>query len=137
MIDALLLAVERLNATLAEENAALSALDLPRAAAMLAAKRSVAEGFLAAGSALERAGIGRVTGTTRRSAEAAFSRLATLAETNRSLLQRAIDVQTRVLGTVARAVPRAALQAATGYGAHGRMAHGSGRPPAIAVCARA
>lgn len=134
MIDAVLRSAENLNAMLAEENAALTALDLPRAVALLAAKQSAVAAFMMARDVAEPAALDR---TARQAAEPIFRRLTALAEENRALLRRAIDVQARVLGTIARAMPHAAMRGGSGYGAQGRLAQGTGRPTAIAVCARA
>ena len=84
--------------TLEAENAALAALDLPRAAGMLADKqRAVAE--------LRR----RADRAGRRSeaAERMARRLQALAIENKRLLERAIAAQGRVIGVVARAATAA------------------------------
>ena len=136
MIQTLIAAATRLADTIEQENAALTALDLPRAAAMVAAKQLAAEEFTAAKTVVEQAGVPPLRGEPRRAMEQALRRLAPLAEANRALLQRAITVQDRVIGVIARAMPRAAMQQAPRYGSHGEMAR-TGRPPAIAISAHA
>ncbi|MDA8048433.1 MAG: hypothetical protein M0002_00185 [Rhodospirillales bacterium] len=126
LIDA---AVELADA-LARENEALTRLDLARAAAMLAAKRRAAEAFEQARSAANR---GPAAGKPKlvRTVE---EQLAALAEENRALLERAIRVQRRVIGTIAEALPRAA--SAGRYRADGVPAAGR-KVPAFALSARA
>jgi len=115
----------RLADALARENEALAALDLPRAAGMLADKQRAADAFFAAQTLLPDS----APGTPAR--EVAV-RLGMLAEENRRLLERAIVVQERVIGTLAHAVRPKAL----GYGARGGRTVAS-RPGAIALSARA
>ena len=119
----------RLADALVRENQALAALDLPRAASMLADKQRAADAFFAAQTLL-------ADGTPAEPNAAArdvAARLGTLAEENRRLLERAIAVQGRVIGTLARAVRPEAL----GYGAHGGRTTVASRPGAIALSARA
>ncbi len=97
MTDDLLRTMTRLADTVAAENAALRALDLPGAARLLPEKQAVAALLTAARAA---AGAGAKPSPALRSAAA---RLRTLAEENRRLLERAIAVQTRVLGVLAGA----------------------------------
>lgn len=90
--------------TLESENAALAALDLPRAAGLLADKeRAVAE--LAAA---------QTAPVPREAAERMARRLRALAAENKRLLERAITAQGRVIGVIAQAA--AATTAPTGYG---------------------
>jgi hypothetical protein len=107
----------RLAAILSEENAALAALDFPRAVALLPAKTLAAEAVLAAPDAT------------------AAPLLAPLAEENRRLLQHAMSVQGRVIEIIARAIPRALQQTGACYGAQGKVP--CPRMPAISVSARA
>ena len=128
MSPALIDAAIRLADALARENQALAALDLPRAAGMLADKQRAADAFFAAQTLL-------VNGAPAEPSAAAMdvaARLGTLAEENRRLLELAIAVQGRVIGTLARAVQPEVL----GYGAHGGRTAAS-RPGAIALSARA
>jgi hypothetical protein len=113
--------------TLAEENAALAALDLPRAAAMLAGKQHAAARFIE----VQASPIGA---THRQAAEQLAQRLRSLAAENRVLLERAIIAQGRVIGVIARAAAPAV--APSGYGRRGRSCH-AGRPAAYALSARA
>jgi hypothetical protein len=112
---------------LAEENAALAALDLPRAASMLADKQRAVAGFLAMrdaqGGAMQHAMI-----------EPLARRLQTLSQENRTLLERAIAVQGRVIGVIARAAAPAVASA--GYAARGVTGYAT-RPMAFALTARA
>jgi len=128
MTEDLATAAARLTEILAAENAALAALDLPRAGAMLAEKTRAAEAFVAAG----RANRGSLAGT----GAGAPVRLRALVAENQRLLQQAITVQGRVIGIIARAVSRALRDpVATRYGAQGRAA--PARLSAVAISARA
>ncbi len=111
MTQALTAAAAALAATLAEENAALAALDLGMAAALLAKKRAAAEAFARAQA--------EPTDPADVAQRALAARLRDLAEENRVLLERGLRVQARVLELVARAVPRLA---APRYGARGAPA---------------
>jgi hypothetical protein len=86
---------------LARENAALAALDLQGAAALLDAKRQAADAFTAA------QGAGGAAARDAPALRALADRLRTLTEESRRLLENGLQVQGRVLGCVARAVPRA------------------------------
>ena len=106
-----------LSATLEAENAALAALDLPRAAALVADKqRAIAD--LAAAEAP----------AANPAAERMARRLRALALENKRLLERAIAAQGRVIGIVAQA----AAATPDGYGGQRRQ-----RPPPVALSARA
>jgi hypothetical protein len=127
MSQELIAAARLLADTLAEENAALTALDLPRAASMLADKQRAVTGFLTACDA-ER-------NTTPNATIAPLAQLLqSLLEENRTLLERAIAVQGRVIGIVVRAA--APGVAPWGYSAQGTLGHHA-RPTAFALCARA
>jgi len=128
MTDALADAAARLAEVLTAENAALAALDLPRAGAMLAEKTRAADAFVAAQQAFH--------GKMPNADAATPMRLRALAAENQVLLQRAITAQGRVIGVIARAVSRATRDpVTTRYGAHGRAA--PTRLSAVAVSARA
>ncbi len=112
----------RLLDVLERENAALAALELSRAAPMLAEKQEAAAAFTHAcqqgrtSTPAEAAGLARLV-----------PRLNEAASRNRRLLERGIAVQGRVLAVIARAVPRAlAAQApercSPRYGARGAAA---------------
>jgi hypothetical protein len=108
-------AAVRLADVLARENAALAALDLSRAAAMLAEKQEAASGFALA---WERA---RPAGVNGAEILSLARRLDTAVAENRRLLERGIAVQGRVLAVVARAIPPALAAEAPRYGAGGRQ----------------
>jgi ferric-dicitrate binding protein FerR (iron transport regulator) len=110
MNDDLIVAATRLADTLAEENAALAALDLPRAASILADKQRAAAGFIAAQSMPLSA-----------ARHDAIERVAALATENRALLERAMTVQSRVIGVIARAAAPAIEPSV--YGAQGERRH--------------
>lgn len=108
--------------TLEAENCALTALDLPRAGAMLARKqRALAD--LAAAAA-------RANTQSHHAADRVARRLQSLAIENKRLLERALAAQGRVIEVVAPAA--ASADAPTGYG----PAHGQ-RPAAFALSAKA
>ena len=120
MTKDLITAGTRLAETLETENAALAALDLPRAAGMLADKRSAVAEFDAV----------RTAAAPSEAAQRMARRLQGLAMENKRLLERAIAVQGRVIGVVARAATAATEPA--GYGPdRGR------RPAPMAFSARA
>lgn len=106
---------------LERENAALAMLELPAATALLAQKQAAAAAFAAA---LEQA-----PGIVPAQAE----HLRAVAERNRRLLEQALLVQRRVVGMVARAVPKALAPAAR-YGATGAVA--AARTAPVVVSAR-
>jgi|tagenome__1003787_1003787.scaffolds.fasta_scaffold20704560_1 hypothetical protein len=89
-------AASRLAGVLAQENAALQRMDLPAAAALVPAKEAalaeMARDTPLSSNALSPAVL------------ALGQRLADLAEENRILLERAIGVQTRIVGMIARAI---------------------------------
>jgi hypothetical protein len=93
-------AAARLAEALHRENAALASLDLTRATALLAEKTAAADHLMdAVGSAEAPAMDARAT-------ILAAHRLRELADENRRLLERAIQVQSRVVGTVRKAAIR-------------------------------
>ena len=116
--------------TLARENAALLALNLPAAVALLVEKQRDADAFAAAHARLAAEG-GMLDGV----AETVAARLAGLAAENKRLLERALLVQQRVIGSIARALPRA-LMTAPRYDAGGGIA-AAARPPPVALAAQA
>jgi hypothetical protein len=123
----LIAAASLLADTLVAENTALAALDLPRAAAMLADKQRAADGFIAAQAM-------PVAAPRHEATERTLRRLQSLVAENRALLERAIVVQGRVIGVIARAA--AATVAPAAYGAPASRRHAS-RPAAFALSARA
>jgi len=120
MSDEMTTAAELLADTLAAENAALAALDLPAATALLAEKRRATQSLLSAPPA---------GATHRRAAEQALDRLRRLSEQNRALLERAIAVQGRVIEIVASAAMQAC--APPRYGAYGPIVDVSPRALAL------
>ena len=115
---------------LARENEALGRMDLARAAAMVGAKRRAAEAFAAASG-----GEAKGPETIARLAPPLQRQLAQLAEENHRLLERAIRIQGRVIGTIAGALARSAKQQG-GYGADGARAPRA-QTPALTFSARA
>ena len=114
MTAPLLAAAARLEAVLRAENAALAALDIVGAAALLGEKLSASRAVSISAA-----------GAVGPDAAAAALRLRTLAAENTQLLERAMQVQRRVMDLVARA----ARQAAPGplrYGARGAAMPGTG-----------
>ena len=122
-----------LAATLTQENAALTALNLAGAAALLREKEGAMIAFTAAQRSAAEQPAGPLSGGDREVAEQLGRQLADLAAENRRLLERAILVQRRVVGAVVRAVPKA-LGGAARYGAGGAMA--VRRPPPVVMSAR-
>ena len=120
MTKDLITAGTRLAETLETENVALAALDLPRAAGMLADKRSAVAEFDAV----------RTAAVPSEAAQRMARRLQALAMENKRLLERAIAVQGRVIGVVARAATAATEPASYGP-ERGR------RPAAMAFSTRA
>ena len=110
------------------ENEALLALDFPRVVALLERKHAAADAF--AGLSGE-GGMSRDLGARSRIA----TQLEALAAENKTLLERAIDVQGGVIAAVLRAAPRPRVEASR-YTAAGAMANAT-RMPALALSARA
>ena len=107
--------------TLTEENAALAALDLKRAGALLAGKERAVAVFSAA-----------LTGSSPDEAERPLAqRLRSLADENKTLLERAIAAQGRVMAVFAQAAARQ-----PGYGAPSSRTS-SCRPVPFALAAQA
>ena len=120
MSDDMMTAGTVLADVLTAENAALAALDLPRAGAMLARKQR---------ALADLAGV-QDRPTSHDAAERMARRLRGLAIENKRLLERAITAQGRVVGVIARAATT--TTAPTGYG----TARGW-RPAAFALFSRA
>ena len=117
----LVTAAQNLADVLAEENAALTVLDVRRAGALVAGKERAIASFSAAlaGSTLDEAG------------RAVAQRLRSLADENKTLLERAIAAQGRVMAVFAQAVARQ-----PGYGASSSRTS-SCRPIPFALAAQA
>jgi hypothetical protein len=90
-------AANRLADVLARENAALKRMDFPAAIALVTAKE-------AALADLARDAASVPAGVRSPAVVALAQRLTGLAEENRTLLDRAIAVQTRIVGIIARAI---------------------------------
>ena len=116
MTQDLLGSIVRLASVLEAENAALAAMDLPAAAALVAEKREATTAFDTA----------RVATPVTPSAALrdAAARLGSQAEDNRRLLERAMKVQTRVLGIIVGAARSS--NPVQGYGRSGAYAARAG-----------
>jgi hypothetical protein len=132
---ALIEASVALAATLAHENALLAALDLRGAAALLGQKEAAAATFMAVQTGVAAGEPGALDAAERDMAKELGLRLQDLAAENRRLLERAIHVQRRVVGVVAKAVPRA-MAGPPRYGATGAMTSVR-RPPPVVLSRRA
>lgn len=135
MTRALIDAAVALAATLVQENAALAALDLAGAASLLDQKETAATSFAVAQRHAFEQATGPLAGPERDVAEQLGRQLHELAGENRRLLERALLVQRRVVGAVAKAVPKAMAGPAR-YGATGAMT-ATRRPPPVVISARA
>lgn len=125
--NSIFIAAQALCAVLDEENAALQRFDVPRATALVPAKRSATDALLLA----QRQGALSPSPESLALAE----RLQHAALQNKKLLERAIEAQKRVMGCIARAVPRAISQGGR-YGAKGAVPKPA-MTPAVALSARA
>ncbi len=122
-------AAAQLVAVLAEENAALAALDYRRVGDFVDRKRAALDALNAAP-----APSGQISGEQDPVRQALAVRLKQLVEENRELLRRAIKVQNRIMGVVASAARQA--QAPVGYGARGARPRSS-VASAVALIVRA
>jgi hypothetical protein len=120
---------------LTQENRALAALDMAKAMTLLEQKQRATLAFVTAQARAASAPASPLAAEQRRLAEHAAAQLQDLAEENKRLLEHAITVQGRVIGALARVVPRA-LARTPRYGAGGAIA-GTPRPPPVALSARA
>ena len=107
-MTAMLAAAGRLERVLIAENAALQAMNLDALAALLQEKGAAVAGLMAA-----------QPGARTPEMQAQAARVRSLASENRRLLERARDVQDRVLRLVASAARQAGLRDAARYGAAG------------------
>ena len=128
MTSEMIAAAVRLAELLDRENTALAALDLPRAAQMVADKQRAVAAF-----AVAHAAAGTLATLQRATAEDTARRLQALSAENKRLLERAIAVQGRLIGTIARALPPSG---GPRYGAGGSVEQ-HGRPVAYTLAARA
>lgn len=125
MTDDLVALTERMNTVLAEENALLDALDLPGAVALLGRKRDAL-------AALQDAVSRSQSTSAALSAEAdklrdSLERLAVLGRANRTSIERGLALQTRLIQTIAQAVPRGRASEAPVYQPDGHQV--PPRPP--------
>ncbi len=130
MIEAVMNAAQRLMEALRAENAALARLDLTAAADLAGPKRQAAEAFAAAYDAAHRSG-SRAEGEERRRAEEVALHLKDLTAENRRLLERAINLQSRVIEAIAGAVRPPGPGT---YGERGRVR--AGRPAPVSFASR-
>ncbi len=131
MMQPLMIAAQRLAEALRAENEALARLDLSSAAALAGPKRQASDAFAAAYDAANRTG-SRAEGPERARAEEIALRLSDLGAENRRLLERAIDLQSRVIETIAGA---ARPERPATYGDRGTTRQG--RTPPLSFTARA
>jgi flagellar biosynthesis/type III secretory pathway chaperone len=129
MMESLMNAAQRLAEALRAENEALARLDLTEAAALALPKRQASDAFAAAYAAARGSGA-RVEPAARADAEAVAARLRDLSAENRRLLERAIDLQARVIETIAGA-------ARPSGGTYGERGAARGQRGAVAVTTRA
>jgi hypothetical protein len=122
MTEDLLARTECLNQVLAEENALLDALDLPAAVGLLERKRlavaALQEVLPNDPSALD------LSPEDAEGLRESIDRLMQLGQENRAALERGLALQTRLIQTIAQAVPRARALDAPLY-----QANGSQLPP--------
>ena len=132
MSNELMLAAHALGEVLQAENAALAAHDHVAATRLLGEKQRRIAAFDLARAVT----VPLLDGPARDEAHAFGLELQALAGRNVALLERAMDVQSRVIGIVADAARRQARAAAPGYGRRGRISPVS-RPDAYAIVSRA
>jgi hypothetical protein len=122
MAEDLLKLTERLNEVLVEENALLDALDLPAAVGLLERKRiavaALQEAVSGGPSELE------LTPEDAENLRECVARLMQLGQENRERLERGLALQTRLIQTIAQAVPRARASDGPLY-----QSNGSQTPP--------
>lgn len=131
MMKPLIIAAQRLTEALRAENEALARLDLTGAAALAVPKQQASDAFAAAFAAASRTG-SKAEGTERARAEELALRLRDLGAENRRLLERAIDLQSRVIETIAGATRPPGPGT---YGERGLQRDGRQRP--LSVSSRA
>ncbi len=127
MTRAVIDAADQLSELLEQENAALQRMDITAATALVEAKQQAIAALVAAQ--------GQAAASDAAEIQASTQRLSDLAAANRSLLERAMVVQDRILSMIASALPRASGREG-GYGAGGRNVTPNALPP-MALSARA
>jgi len=130
MTESLMQSATELANTLAEENRALGSLELARAVTLLDAKLRATSAFIAA-QAREASNPDELR-TRRQLIQDAAVRLRDLAADNKRLLEHAIRVQGRVIGSIVEALPKV-TSGVQRYGASGAMAASRVRPIALAA----
>jgi hypothetical protein len=108
---------EALNGVLAEENALLNALDLPAAVALLDRKRDAVAALQNTLPTWKAAA--ELSAEDAEKLRDSMQRLAELSHENRAAIERGLALQTRLIQTIARAVPRARAQEAPIYQPNG------------------
>ena len=116
---------------LASENDALSKMDLAGAAAIYPRKDAAVAAFTGAQRRLGEGIAAALDAEQQRLARELTERLRALAEENKRLLERAIHVQSHVLGTIARAVSQMAPRPQPRYGASGTLTEPRRQPPVV------
>ena len=125
MFEELGVLTERLSEVMEEENMLLDDLDLAGAAGLLARKRDAVAALQGAVAAFDRtAGLPEEQATALRHS---VERMQTLAEMNRTAIERGVALQMRVIQAIATAVPRARAAEAPVYQPDGSKA--PPRPP--------
>lgn len=133
MIEDLMSAAKSLTEVMARENVALRAMDLVQAVALLEQKGRATAAFSTASAAAAASGLSPAQ--RRHAIEQIGNQLRELAADNRALLERAMLVQRRILGTVAEAAPKA-MAGAPRYDARGGVDGGRRLAP-VALSTRA
>ena len=122
MNETLIEPTDALNGVLAEENALLNALDLPAAVKLLDRKRDAVaalQNTLAGWKAAAELNAPELSAEDAEKLQDSMQRLAALSHENRAAIERGLALQTRLIQTIARAVPRARAQQAPIYQPNG------------------
>jgi hypothetical protein len=122
MHEALIELTDTLNGVLAEENALLNALDLPAAMGLLDRKRDAVaalQGTFAGWKSGADLSAVELSAEDAEKLQDSMRRLAVLSHENRAAIERGLALQTRLIQTIAQAVPRARAQEAPVYQPNG------------------
>lgn len=122
MNETLIEATDALNDVLAEENALLDALDLPAAVGLLDRKRDAVaalQNTLAGWTPAAERDAPELSAEDTEKLQDSMRRLAALSHANRAAIERGLALQTRLIQTIAQAVPRARAQQAPIYQPNG------------------
>lgn len=125
MNETLIELTDALNGVLAEENALLNALDLPAAVALLDRKRNAVAALQNTLPSWKAAA--DLSAEDAEKLQDSMQRLAELSHENRAAIERGLALQTRLIQTIAQAVPRARAQDAPIYQPNGTQL--PARPP--------